>query len=365
MIRKFLPVGQGAFYVEQFKDGKNVVYDCGSSTNIDIVKREIKNTFSKGEAIEAVFISHMHDDHINGLEMLLKYCNVRTVYIPYLTTKEKSLTKVIRKIEKLQQGDWVGRFIDNPYETILSSNDSTRIIYVDTERNNEEITYEIIPNSNNEIINSGSKIEIYKNNAHSWVYIPYNFREKSRKQKFLSQLLLNGVEINKLMENLNDSAYWKENLTEIEKAYYEVSGSLNTNSMVVYSGPDYADLYFHDVRMCRNHCYHYCYSHKRCGCIFMGDYDASGRAKWEQLSKSYEKYWENIGTIQIPHHGSRHNYNEEMSSNGSILVISSGFSNKYRHPHSMVIKDILESRSPVFWVTEKSGSTAEFHIDGV
>lgn len=30
MVRSFLPVGQGAFYTEQFDDGTTVIYDCGS-----------------------------------------------------------------------------------------------------------------------------------------------------------------------------------------------------------------------------------------------------------------------------------------------------------------------------------------------
>ena len=50
MIRSFLPVGQGAFYCEQFMDDLkrewvNVVYDCGSSTNVKLVEEQIKNNF--------------------------------------------------------------------------------------------------------------------------------------------------------------------------------------------------------------------------------------------------------------------------------------------------------------------------------
>ena len=50
MIRKFLPVGQGAFYYEHFGEcetstGKviNVVYDCGSSTDVKIVRLHFKS----------------------------------------------------------------------------------------------------------------------------------------------------------------------------------------------------------------------------------------------------------------------------------------------------------------------------------
>lgn len=38
MLRSFLPVGQGAFYLERFEtnDGRiNVVYDCGSLTEVN------------------------------------------------------------------------------------------------------------------------------------------------------------------------------------------------------------------------------------------------------------------------------------------------------------------------------------------
>lgn len=73
MIRKFLPVGQGAFYYEHFGEcetstGKviNVVYDCGSSTDVKIVEQQIERNFSRKEKINALVISHLHEDHING-----------------------------------------------------------------------------------------------------------------------------------------------------------------------------------------------------------------------------------------------------------------------------------------------------------
>ena len=52
MIRSFLPVGQGAFYCEQFggfaeTERVNIIYDCGSSTNVKLVEEQIKNNFQK------------------------------------------------------------------------------------------------------------------------------------------------------------------------------------------------------------------------------------------------------------------------------------------------------------------------------
>ncbi len=44
MQRVFMPVGQGAFYIEKFSDDFTVVYDCGSYKNISIVEENIKNS---------------------------------------------------------------------------------------------------------------------------------------------------------------------------------------------------------------------------------------------------------------------------------------------------------------------------------
>lgn len=80
MVQSFFAVGQGAFYCECF-NGKyhniNVVYDCGSSTSIGVVESAITVNFAEGEEIEALFISYMHKDHINGVPFLLKYCRVK------------------------------------------------------------------------------------------------------------------------------------------------------------------------------------------------------------------------------------------------------------------------------------------------
>ena len=84
MIRSFLPVGQGAFYCECFdlrnEYRLNVIYDCGSATSVKFVEQAIKNNFTKGETIHAVFISHLDEDHINGIPYLLRYCRVEKIF---------------------------------------------------------------------------------------------------------------------------------------------------------------------------------------------------------------------------------------------------------------------------------------------
>lgn len=67
MFRTINPIGQGAFYTEQFynqyqKNIYNIIYDCGSATEIRIVERNIDKIFNTIKTIDIVFISHLHDD---------------------------------------------------------------------------------------------------------------------------------------------------------------------------------------------------------------------------------------------------------------------------------------------------------------
>ena len=90
MIRTFQPVGQGAFYTEQFSkdDGEvfNMVYDCGSdSLDIQSLSNVIKKSFPRKSVIDAVFISHFDSDHVNGLPELMRNFKVKKIFLPLIT----------------------------------------------------------------------------------------------------------------------------------------------------------------------------------------------------------------------------------------------------------------------------------------
>ena len=105
MHRYFLPVGQGAFYAECFHDDVhcsspiNIVYDCGTITGTQQEQEKriacaAQQTFGStppGEqkiVIHAVFISHFHKDHIDGLPWLLKNFEIRRIYFPLINPKK-------------------------------------------------------------------------------------------------------------------------------------------------------------------------------------------------------------------------------------------------------------------------------------
>ena len=86
-------------YCEKFSDedfcGKvNVVYDCGTISGLSVLKAVIERTFEHGEVIDALFLSHLHEDHINGLPILAKRCQIKRVYLPMMDTTDLALMQL-------------------------------------------------------------------------------------------------------------------------------------------------------------------------------------------------------------------------------------------------------------------------------
>ncbi len=64
-----------------------------------------------------------------------------------------------------------------------------------------------------------------------------------------------------------------------------------------------------------------------------------------------------FGAIQIPHHGSRDNFDEEIISkacNAHVYFTSAGEKNHYGHPHCKVIKTLLHNYKFIAIVSESS-----------
>jgi ribonuclease BN (tRNA processing enzyme) len=375
MKRMFLPVGQGAFYVEFFDENLIYVYDCGTSTDIKILKDEINNIFKEDQVIEGVFISHLHEDHVNGLEYLLKRCNVRNVYFPYLTPIEIILTYINCLCNQKMLSPFIRDIFEYKYMNITKINEKnkTNVILITPEK---IMSNDILENYNNiSYIRSGLEISVPNKTSgnNDWIYITFNFMNKLRAEIFFNKLNNEGIDRNEIenitafKEKWNDLDFRKK----IIKAYKSLGNDLNINSLVVYSGPkDIASTlrcFVHNV----NNAYfehpnivYGSYNHNS-GCLYLGDYDASVKNMWKELinHNNISKYLMNIGTIQIPHHGSKYNYNTEMSNLNSMFIISAGQNNKHRHPHKEVVHDIQAKKRRLFIVSEVKTSAACFIIN--
>ena len=332
MLRSFLPVGQGAFYLERFEiDGEriNVVYDCGSLTNVKIVEKEIRANFWKGEEIEIVFISHIDEDHINGLEYLLKYCNVKNIVFPYTKRKDRIVLTIdyFCNKENPSREDFTYEFINNPYNALRRHDFNARLWGIFEEYDGNEINWNDLERERVRPIKSGENvfqklIDYEISSKIKWEYVPFNFKEDTRKELFFDELenklnalglSLSQISIDNILKQWTNPNIQKA----IKDAYKKIPGSLNANSMVLFSGITDHTVYQRPINLynrlscCNYKCWN-CFNYlKKNGCLYTGDYEAKGKSKWDNLKTAYLEYWNYIGCVQIPHHGSYRNYDPE------------------------------------------------------
>ena len=108
---------------------------------------------------------------------------------------------------------------------------------------------------------------------------------------------------------------------------------------------------------------------KAVGAIYTGDLDLNaiisvGTAKpnivvCDYLSQELKDYSEIIGTIQVPHHGSRHNFNPAIIQNfpkAFIYFCSYGINNTYHHPYAGIRITLMAKMRFLLEITEEKDS---------
>ena len=92
------------------------------------------------------------------------------------------------------------------------------------------------------------------------------------------------------------------------------------------------------------------------GCLYTGDYDASSDANFDALKNHYKNYWSTITCFQVPHHGSKKNFNTGFVEQNKVYFVSAGMHNRYGHPSAELIKYIHKKRGYPFIITEDDSS---------
>ncbi len=281
MIRSFRPVGQGNFTVELF-DEEKLIFDCGSIPQHNVIS-QIDLVFQKDDVIDTLYLSHLDYDHCSGVDYLISRCNVKKIVIPYLDNQTKFLTKLRLLIEyqELTQLQFLNLVLSNEIQNGVVS------IF----EKNIEIT--IVEPYENQVSLKINYLKKYGYTIFSewmqWIILPFNFKSSQRTIEFQNEISkdpqLSSLTVDNLAQN------WTSVKTKLIKIYEtNITGDINTNSMVVYSGP--VSKYFH-------HRYYY-----SPGALFTGDYDTSGSSKRRALLNAIKDFIPNIGFVTVPHHGS-------------------------------------------------------------
>jgi hypothetical protein len=93
---QFQPVGHGTFLTGELTDEHSVfrwVYDCGSkrSTRVAPILDTLagRSRWPGDSTLDMVVVSHFDNDHVNGLEDLIRQYKVKWLVLPYLATKQR------------------------------------------------------------------------------------------------------------------------------------------------------------------------------------------------------------------------------------------------------------------------------------
>lgn len=380
--RTFHPVGHGAFYTERFYDGNqnvaNVVFDCGcyeagkpgkSLADFrrqisDVVDQEFPLNEDEKVQVDALFISHFHEDHINGIKRLLNNCDVQRIILPKLTD-DAILELLIYKC--IEAGSGVEDIISDFEDFRQSINDKKVEIDLQEDNFNDDVKYETSDIEN--LVGTISKPTIITMRG-IWKYIPFSTKEKTSqlRQALIAQinelasiLYVSPIDFRKLAKEFTKKMSLLDDCKSIYESIFGIKKH-NRYSLTLFSGT------CDNTMNCPSYCHQgvkslprYCSKN----CLYMGDFEADPKktltnTNCQQLLRFYHSYWDKIGIMQVPHHGSHDNMNEHLYKPAKLAVISAGMTDVYGHPHKVVIDELQKHQCVPLIVTEQETTVQKF-----
>lgn len=385
------PVGQGFFHsgcININNKEINYIYDCGSK-KIGDLRREIKeycNNLNTDQSVDALFISHFHNDHINGLEELFKRVSVDYVFIPYISPEEI----ILYVAEAINSGDLPSHeqltLMTDPWK-FFTDRDAREIIIIgpdykeygmeptrlplkgldqdelrgsiNIERRFGQISRE---NQMHVIMDHESKITLELKADKIWEFLTYVDPKPKYLEEFKNKQPVKDLmdDVGNLQQNLLSILRDKNKKKELANSYKMLFGDkrLNLTSLSLYSGPveNRADMWVRFI-LYSNHLNtdipKFVFN-DHIAWLGTGDSDLKSEERRNAFINHYQPFLKNVLTLALPHHGSKSNFDKSVLSEGTIMfcVASAGEENQYGHPHQEVVVDVNFQNCNFIWVSE-------------
>lgn len=350
ILRELWSVGHGGFITEKFLRGGDsrvftVVYDCGSKRQ-DSIEKAIDQSFEKDEVIDLVCLSHFHADHINGALHLLGHTRVKSMMVPEFNHETLLGDYVVAAVSR------AGAF--NPlYPALIFLRALAEPQYGDFElphivslspdqADNPEAAIELSAMPSIGKIYSGTQIWTDSR----WLYLPYNIKMDDTLSEDVLGYLKEKLGLKQTLSiwEINSALADEQIFNDVQRFYRKRLKDANHSSMVLYSGRPYPLEKSWD------------------NALYMGDYNANVR-NVDELRRVMNKRFDRIGLIQVPHHGSIHNYSKQSSlyDNG-VIAVTFANEDSSTHPAQIIVDDIVRHHGISMKVTYSEYTKQQFLI---
>lgn len=422
-------VGQGFFHTAelQAEDGRNLryLYDCGAMKKYETARNACIDSYLRAVGPNAVldilFISHIHFDHISGIEHLLNKTNgltVDTIVMPLINVADRLFayaraanddpaaindaffrelvvnpTNALgrlgpRQILLVRRGSpdggapgsrveddddpdgpgdiprvWGGERDGGLYWKLIGRGTGYEFEQPFTDSDGTEaVTHVAVVD---DTLALGAAVG---ESCLEWVLSPFvDPTIKSKKDLFLNELALaRRMPVSNLKSWLGDEANIEEllqtSLPDLTTAYEAVASDFNLTSLCLYSGPKTNEGATEAVYQARLGSYVLGPTQRQeIGWLATGDAALSAKIRAKTFLKHYGGHIENVGTLTVPHHGSDHNHNSELINkvDAFVHVVAADSYSKWRHPGSKIMQCVASIGRFLSVVTSNTKSEVE------
>jgi hypothetical protein len=410
------PVGQGFFHSAKLGVGGThfeYLYDCGSVRR-EPLSEEIRVYADRSlDGIDVVFVSHLDNDHVSGLDNLLLLVRADTVVVPYLTTYER----VLLAAKALDAGDVDGdclQMLGDPVQW-FSGRNVRRLIFITGDGHNilpalpdvepilppgDHETSHFVADNHREsrdrlaldetALETGATFRTTIDNrcdvlvlpdtvplslvrgteTVNWCFLSFVHPEEELQQTFRNRVReVMGASLPEdavdkrglppditawLLSILQDRLQ-RNRLADLYRLGFQ---DRNLTSLSLYSGPIKPNKGRYELKEVRRPV-------NKAGAILetepgwlgTGDADLRDANRRNAFLAHYDALIPYVATIALPHHGSRYNFHEAiLPANVSLCVVGVDSRKRYGHPHPEVEAALRDRKLPLRQTTD-AGNT--------
>ena len=404
------PVGAGFFHAGRVSTDQNnrdrqfrYIYDCGTvgsaprpdypQADLDACIDDLRRRSAwVNMRVDALFISHFHEDHVSGLKRILELFKPRQVFIPYTDILERVAAFAHGEGAEAANTEFVVTLIRDPVAAIQSvvayqnaddgelvpevlvirnSPSAESIVQIDPETDSSSgwhggdgVYQQPLPGQRTDVTDAGY-LAIRSSGTRFWVLKPWVDPMIDRQKAEFRGCIADHFKIER-----DDVDVWLTIRENSERVINEIGElrrllgrrhNFNVTSMSLFSGPmGEFDSLRHD------------WAHsgtsrsdalaKRIGWLATGDAKLREKARRSRFLKHFGIQISEVSSLALPHHGSNANFHPDLLTflDPTICVVGSG--GRYGHPHESVVRQVKTSGAEMIIADTDVTSTLSEHV---